>query len=66
MYSFQSNTNRSVISMSNIINRNAGPVDSKDTITNRSMKSIKKNGVNLESSDVIRLRALQQISKGNQ
>ena len=56
-------TDRSRISMSNIINTNAGPVCKDDTITNRSQQSVNKDGKNFDSSNVTRMRALNQISK---
>ena len=59
-------TDRSRISMANIINTNAGPVSCTDTITHRAQQSVNKDGKTLDSSNVTRMRALNEMSKEEQ
>jgi hypothetical protein len=56
-------TDRSRISMGNIMNANAGLVSDDDTITYRAQQAVNKDGKNFDSSFVARMRALTQISK---
>jgi uncharacterized protein YaiI (UPF0178 family) len=56
-------TDRSRISMGNIMNANAGPVSDSDTITYRAQQSVNKDGKTFDSSNVTRMYALRQISK---
>ena len=59
-------TDRSRISMGNIMNANAGPVSDSDTITYRAQQSVNKDGKTLDSSNVTRMRALNEMSKEEQ